>query len=156
MKKTIFSIGLGLILVNCFFLMIGSSTGEIVGLQWYEKAFLIVSVTKDIISQISSEGKTIDDVLDIVMTLSFVVMPFIVGIIAGSKDGGVLKTVWCIIKYIFGLFLFWVVIIASILIVVKIYNAFMNLDILQFGVLIIFLGCFSPVAEVAVIILDID
>ena len=92
--------------------------------------------------------------LEALAEISFVVTAFIAGIMAGDRNGGVLNTMWHVVKYMLGLFLFWVLIVAIILIMKKIYEAFMDIDLIKVGMLIVLFGCFAPVGKIVVILLD--
>lgn len=150
MKKTILGIGFGLVLVHIlFWFAINTETPEVFyNYHWYNYIVLVPSVFIDSVKAVA-HGE-----LEALAEVSFVVTAFLAGIMAGGGDGGVLSTMWHVAKYMLGLFLFWSLIVAAIVIVKKIYEAFMNIDLLNIGMLIVLFGCFFPVGKIIIILLD--
>ena len=150
MKKTILSIGFGLVLVHIlFWFTVNAETPEaFYNYHWYNYIVLVPSVFIDSVKAVA-HGE-----LEALAEISFVVTAFIAGIMAGDRNGGVLNTMWHVVKYMLGLFLFWVLIVAIILIMKKIYEAFMDIDLIKVGMFIVLFGCFAPVGKIVVILLD--
>lgn len=150
MKKIILGIGFGLVLVHILFLFsVSAERPEMLyNHHWYNYIFLVPNVF------IESIKATAHGDWDAIAEVSFVVTAFIAGIKAGNRDDGIFNTMWHVAKYMIGLFLCLVLIVAIIEIGKMIYNAFMDADLLNIGVLIVLFGCFFPAGKIIIILLD--